>query len=271
MICRFCKKALVKGGEKEFETLSDHVSDPNALRSPLRATFICPDDKCLVNTVAIGFWDNYGDFYHSNWGAEELTPFKGYSGDYPAYESPASSTDTEIYKKDKNFTFYKGLKWILGVQYEYKADNNGKVIKRTPKLVITRKDFNSLKHMWEYITHFGKTEDWVMHIMHTPNLTMLKFCLDRYFKAYENYRLTQLLLAEYVREFDKDDMISYTGKRLEEYLNEVKKHVESSGQYKKWGRQSKPLDMIHGDWEWYRPLAHKIIMRHYTKHIGDKA
>jgi hypothetical protein len=270
MKCRFCEQTeLVQGKYEEFETLSDHVSDPNALRRPLRETFVCADDKCLANTVANGFWDAYGDFYYKNWDTEELKPYRGYSGDYPAYDSHASSTDTEIYKNNENFTFYKGLKWRLGIEFKYKADNNGKVLKRTPKLAIGRKDFNSFKHMIEYITHFGKAEDYVGEISHLTNLRMLRHCLKDYFRAYGKYQEVLVDISEYPFS-DKLPTMTQLIERKDNYLFQVKKKTQESGQYKSWRRQSKPLDMLHGSWEWYRPLANFIIERHYEKHIGEK-
>ena len=269
MKCRFCKKELINGEEREFETLGDHVCDPNGIHRPLRATYICSDENCIANTIADGFWDDIGEFYHSNWGAKELESYKNYSGGLSAYESSASSIDTEVYKQDENFTFYKGLKWSLGIEYKYKADDNGRVIKRTPKLSIERKDFNSLKHMIEYIVHFGKTKDHISHIRHQTNLHMLKYCLKRYFDIYDNYNTTRLVLADYLVD-SENDMIAYTSKRLKQYKNDLVKIVNSSSEYKKWGNRSKPSDIIHGVWDWYRPLSNKIITNHYKEHIGDR-
>jgi len=58
MKCPFCKKTLIRGEDKEFETLLDHVSNPNAIKYPPRETFVC---SCIISHDC--FWDIDGAFY----------------------------------------------------------------------------------------------------------------------------------------------------------------------------------------------------------------
>lgn len=64
MRCPKCDTELVDGGYREFETLSDHVGNPNALSHPPRSTLVCPN-KCFGDRQ---FFDIYGDFYGGNFG-----------------------------------------------------------------------------------------------------------------------------------------------------------------------------------------------------------
>ena len=60
MKCPYCKSELIEGEYKEFETLCDHVCDPNAESYPLRITYVC-SGKCKQSNNR--FWDDYGDMY----------------------------------------------------------------------------------------------------------------------------------------------------------------------------------------------------------------
>ncbi|HUW14921.1 MAG TPA: hypothetical protein VM537_34695 [Anaerolineae bacterium] len=61
MRCPRCGMELVRGEPKEYETLSEHVSNPNQEEYPLRATYACPAG-CGNNT----FWDPDGAEYGRN-------------------------------------------------------------------------------------------------------------------------------------------------------------------------------------------------------------
>jgi hypothetical protein len=58
MNCPFCGKKLIRGENREFENLSDHVFDPNMENHPIRPTFVC---SCPKSNNA--FWDTQGGFY----------------------------------------------------------------------------------------------------------------------------------------------------------------------------------------------------------------
>lgn len=65
MRCPKCKTELVNGESQQYETLLEHVSDPNLEDYPFRPTFICPN-KCFN-----GFYDEWGDYYGRDMATEE--------------------------------------------------------------------------------------------------------------------------------------------------------------------------------------------------------
>ena len=60
MKCPFCKKKLQAGELKEFETVWEHVENPNYEDFPLRPTWFCDCEMSLDC-----FWDEWGEFYFS--------------------------------------------------------------------------------------------------------------------------------------------------------------------------------------------------------------
>ena len=62
MACPFCGKELTKGEKKRYETLIDHVDDPNRENYPLRDTWVCNCEKSKD-----GFWDMFGDYYSKHY------------------------------------------------------------------------------------------------------------------------------------------------------------------------------------------------------------
>ena len=58
MRCPKCKKELVSGKEKSYQTPIEHAFNPNKTDLPLRPTFVCPD-QCLGG----GFFDPNGSIY----------------------------------------------------------------------------------------------------------------------------------------------------------------------------------------------------------------
>jgi hypothetical protein len=57
MFCPICHRRLCYGGVERYETLANHVSNPNA-KPPLRAKFVCLKKKCTYN-----FYDSGGVFF----------------------------------------------------------------------------------------------------------------------------------------------------------------------------------------------------------------
>ena len=82
MKCPKCKKELVSGKEKRYETLVEHCIDPNRYyheAPPLREAYYCKTKKCANNDKCI-FWNYHGEVYFRyNWWQKLLMKF-GYYG-----------------------------------------------------------------------------------------------------------------------------------------------------------------------------------------------
>lgn len=60
--CPVCGVNLVKGQQRRFETLDEHVTDPNKEEYPLRDAWVCPTETCKVHTTNSFFADMGGLF-----------------------------------------------------------------------------------------------------------------------------------------------------------------------------------------------------------------
>lgn len=68
-MCPACELKLIKGSPKYYETLVEHVCDPNNTIFPLRDTWICKNQKCKLYNL--GFWDETGGYYGSVYDEDE--------------------------------------------------------------------------------------------------------------------------------------------------------------------------------------------------------
>lgn len=149
MRCPICGSELVEGHGRKFETLSDHVSDPNGRNRPLRPTFEChgtvhldlknEDIKCPMSDS--GFWDDYGEFY-SQVDYKLYKRIKGLCDKEmtEALNSHARKSHTEIYKKDEEFVLFRIFKYKWRVKFNYESDMDGNIIKRRPYIRRLKKD-----------------------------------------------------------------------------------------------------------------------------------
>ena len=62
-VCPFCSTELIHGKKMLYETLCEHVLDPNGFNStPMRVTWVCPNEDCIL--YQMGFWsDVEGSWY----------------------------------------------------------------------------------------------------------------------------------------------------------------------------------------------------------------
>lgn len=68
MRCPKCKATLIYAGKREYETLVDHVSNPNREKFPLRSTYICPN-VCFGKSQFFGF--GAASYAYANWNEEK--------------------------------------------------------------------------------------------------------------------------------------------------------------------------------------------------------
>jgi hypothetical protein len=166
MKCPKCYVKLSEGKQQEFETLCDHVCDPNNEEGlPKRPTFICTNEKCICSKIEI-FWDEDGNIYGST--------RKAFSFDRDeiktAYPSHARRMDIEIYKKGQkkriDLPAYLML-WVLKpmIEFNYKANDYGTVLKRTWKLKWLKKDCWYKKDQWGYHTYYTMSLVNIIHFL----------------------------------------------------------------------------------------------------------
>ena len=133
MQCPKCKSELIKGEPKVYETILEHVSDPNNENLPKRATWECPT-SCVK-----GFWNRYGDYYGPDFKTSET---------HSAYNSPALKDEIEAYGTGLKRERLLNPSWTFGywqpmISYSYQSNNKGEVLKRFSKLRFLKKDTGS--------------------------------------------------------------------------------------------------------------------------------
>lgn len=178
LCCPKCHEYLVKGELQEFETLIDHVSNPNRQSYPLRPTWVCKNDNCKASMENL-FWDDDGEMYGWN------KTFKFKNDISSAYPSHSRKCDIEIYKKGlkkQNYLSPALMLWLLQpmIEYNYKADDYGNVIKKSWKLKWLKKDrwYNKYDTYSTYYTFP------LVHIYSSikSNRHMFKTCSETYIK-----------------------------------------------------------------------------------------
>jgi hypothetical protein len=148
MYCPYCHKELIGGELKEFETLCEHVSDPNQESFPLRETFVCNNDECPCSKEDL-FWDSEGAMYGWN------RNFKFKDDINSAYPSFERKCDIEIYKKGLKKEIYLSPILMLGllkpvIEFNYKADEYGNVLSKSWCLKWLRMS----RKLFEYNTYY---------------------------------------------------------------------------------------------------------------------
>jgi|WetSurMetagenome_2_1015567.scaffolds.fasta_scaffold639737_3 hypothetical protein len=95
MKCPFCKKELIPGKPRSYETLSEHVCDPNGEDGDPgeRPTWEC---TCEYSKDCDVFWDEQGDIYVGNG--------RAYDRHFVFYHSAVGSLAREI---DIRMNLYK--------------------------------------------------------------------------------------------------------------------------------------------------------------------
>lgn len=183
--CPKCKLELSIGKLREFETLVEHVCDPNMQSVPLRQTYVCSNTNCPASKEDI-FWDEDGEYY--GWS-------KGFDFDdniSTAFPSSARRIEIEIYKK--------GLKskidlppflmlWVLKplIEFKYKADEYGTILSRTWELKWLRKEKLFQRDGMGYNTYYSFPIPHIMWSLKNKYNTLNK-CSD----GYRDYELKNM-------------------------------------------------------------------------------
>ena len=104
MRCPVCTTELVKGRERKYETLHEHVTDPNKEDYPYRPTWECPlgqKQRCIM----FSFWDPDGGYYGGARGTPEHSSALG---------SWEREYDDERVERDRrhNVFFRRWWRWL---------------------------------------------------------------------------------------------------------------------------------------------------------------
>lgn len=156
MECPICRSKLVLGqGTRKYETLSDHVCDPNG-DVPERPYFVCPNEKCGLHSNS--FWDDYGEFYTRLDFAESRKIFNisiedAFRNRKPecckcAMNSSARKSWFEVYYKEESKQYFVGK---LGLYFysQITADKFGNITKRKLKIQwLEKNDVGVCHKVW---------------------------------------------------------------------------------------------------------------------------
>jgi len=122
MNCPICGKKLVDGAPKGYETLSEHVCDPNG-PCPEKPTLRCQNPLCL--TFGRGFWGTVeGSFYSDSKDGIEAEDVMGLPG----------NIDEDIEKKENK---------VPRLKVSYRLERAGEIIGNLP--MHKRATFGALK------------------------------------------------------------------------------------------------------------------------------
>lgn len=163
MFCPKCHKELISGELREFETLSEHVMNPNMEQYPLRPTFICNNPECECSKKDI-FWIENGDCY----GGFDVDFENDMSSTFP---SISRRLDIEVYGKGLKRKIYLPpflMLWFLRpyIEFKYKADDYGKVLSKSWSLKWLKKE----KLFGKGTYHIGYIFPFVMIKFHLSNI-----------------------------------------------------------------------------------------------------
>lgn len=176
--CPCCKSPIVEGKSEKYQTLDEHVSNPNS-PSPSRPTLVCSNSECISQKSDI-FWDFHGDRY----GGYDLKDSDFINQNDAPFGSLSRRLNVEIYKKGLKSKKYLSPAWCLWyyqpiLEHEYKADEQGKVLRHWIKIGFLKKDDRFGKNYCIVVIPFWRT--W-------------KFLYSRFKRNIKSYRETNTLL-----------------------------------------------------------------------------
>lgn len=154
--CPVCEEPLSITGQKQYETGSEHVIDPNREEFPLRDAYQCTNKKCVACHKDT-FWNYEGDLYSRDFHFDEHCVN---NNDAP-FGSLARKSNVEIYKKGlKKKTYLHPILclWFLQpmIEYEYKANKEGEVLSKSFTIKFLKKS-RGQKHYSTYWTPCWRT------------------------------------------------------------------------------------------------------------------
>lgn len=147
--CPACMEKMTMDSQREYETLGDHVSDPNRKSHPLRDSYICSDEKCITRKYNV-FWDYMGDRYGyipyndvKKYGYTDCDQLFINENDAP-FGSHSRKSNVEIYKKGLKkeiwlHRMFGGWFFQPFIEFHYKSNEQGDVLKKTFSLKFVKR------------------------------------------------------------------------------------------------------------------------------------
>lgn len=184
MYCPCCGEKLISNGRFQYEDICESTTYSNKNQ--------CPNDDCVMNDYDC-MWSDDGDFFSKNM-KYRRTDLIFPDDKYAALNSFSKRMEVEIYKKGLKKKTYLSHWFCLGllkpyIEYEYKGDDWGNVLKRSFKIKFLKKDVDSSEYCIHYIS----------------GIHMLIFVLKRFLRNKKSFskKPTKYNVRELLESFDR--------------------------------------------------------------------
>jgi len=229
MKCPSCKSELIFSGEAKFAYQEGIDLD---LKAYAKSFYFCNNFKCTASgeddvkkrTVLIEkekkcdplkkriFWNEYGELYGL------CQNIKFIDDNNSPFGTHSRKINVEIYKKDENFLFLNVWFYKFMIEYKYKSNEDGCIIKRTPKIIVLKKiEFWNFKYndyvyyvSWIRMLKFKLTNFYGEKRSFNRNINTDNFNKNSFQKILKTYKLTNYhnrvydyLLIWYLNVFEK--------------------------------------------------------------------
>lgn len=135
MRCPYCVSELAVTNYSRYQNLDEHVIRPND-EPRSKPEYHCVNNQCSIHGRDDIFWDETGDVYCD-------FRQKGDTNLESALDSLSRRLSIEIYKHDEDHDLFSLGRFVCRVEYIYKANEQGEILKRTRAYTILRKEKSS--------------------------------------------------------------------------------------------------------------------------------
>lgn len=144
-LCPVCKSPVKISGQKNYETLSEHVSDPNAEERPLRDAYRCTNKNCICNSEEHDVYWNYNGEMYGGFYIDDEEFIGENNAPFGSFERKLNVESRKCGVKDKTYLHPALCLWLLQpyIEYHYKANVNGDVVKRWFTIEFLKKNERS--------------------------------------------------------------------------------------------------------------------------------
>lgn len=212
-LCPCCKSPVEINGTERYETLLDHVSNPNREVYPERDKYQCTNDECITRKNDI-FWDYHGDRYGRIKGELGGDNYFIDKNDAP-FGSYSRQANVEIYKKGLKSKTYLHPAWCMWflqpyIEYEYTADKNGNVLSTRRKIKFLRKEkgrenylihFSFCWHTWSFL--FSRFKRHIEYYKKDGNINELKSAFEHSYNRSWEYRTFEWFVEKFYNRYYK--------------------------------------------------------------------